>query len=103
MSLQGFDASDCKNFWVGYSYFLPGGGTEHTATPLEKVYVCIDGEITIITDDGEEILRHLDSCYLSPDEARSIANRTNKIATDHDLVGQKRFDLVAGQPILLCR
>ena len=25
--MQGFDASDTENFWVGLSYFLPGGGT----------------------------------------------------------------------------
>ena len=34
--LQGFDASDSKNFWTGLSYFLPGGGTTHTATPWKK-------------------------------------------------------------------
>ena len=45
--LQGHDASDAQNFWVGLSYFLPGGGTTHTATPLEKSYVCVGGEITI--------------------------------------------------------
>lgn len=79
--LQGFDASDCKNFHVGLSYFLPGGGTTHTATPLEKVYVGVEGELTIVTDDGEDVLRPLDSCYLAPSEGRSIINRTNKIAS----------------------
>ena len=79
--LQGFDASDAKNFWVGLSYFLPGGGTTYSATPLEKVYVGIEGELTVVTDDGEEILTPLDTCYLSPNEGRSIINRSNKIAT----------------------
>ncbi len=79
--LQGFDASDSENFWVGLSYFLPGGGTTHTTTPLEKVYVGIEGELTVVTDDDETILRHLDSVYLSPNEGRSIINRTNKIAS----------------------
>ena len=53
--LQGFDASDAENFWTGLSYFLPGGGTTHTATPLEKVYVGIEGNLTIVTDDDETI------------------------------------------------
>ena len=79
--MQGFDASDTANFWVGLSYFLPGGGTTHSATPIEKVYVGIEGELTVITDDGEENLRPMDSCYLTPNEGRSIINRTNKIAT----------------------
>ena len=43
--LQGWDASDSSNFWVGLSHFLPGGNTSHEATPLEKVYVVIRGEI----------------------------------------------------------
>ena len=79
--MQGFDASDTENFWVGLSYFLPGGGTTHSATPIEKVYVGIEGELTVITDDGEVNLRPMDSCYLAPNEGRSIINRTNKIAT----------------------
>ena len=79
--MQGFDASDTENFWVGLSYFLPGGGTTHSATPIEKVYVGIEGELTVITDDGEDNLRPMDSCYLTPNEGRSIINRTNKIAT----------------------
>jgi uncharacterized cupin superfamily protein len=79
--MQGFDASDTENFWVGLSYFLPGGGTTHSATPIEKVYVGIEGELTVITDDGEDNLRPMDSCYLAPNEGRAIINRTNKIAT----------------------
>ena len=79
--LQGFDASESENFWVGLSYFLPGGGTTHTATPLEKVYVGVEGELTIVTDDDENILTPMDSCYLAPNEGRSIINRTNKIAS----------------------
>ena len=63
------------------SYFLPGGGTTHTQTPLEKVYVGVEGELTIVTDDDENVLTPMDSCYLAPNEARSIINRTNTIAS----------------------
>jgi quercetin dioxygenase-like cupin family protein len=77
LRLQGFDASDAQNFSVGLSHFLPGGGVEMDATPLEKVYVCTEGEITIVTDEGEATLRRYDSIYLAPNEARSIENRTN--------------------------
>lgn len=77
MRLQGFDATDAKNFWVGLTHFLPGGGAEMDATPLEKVYVVVAGEVTVITDSGEQTLGPLDSCYLAPNEARAVENRTN--------------------------
>src|SRR5689334_17697136 len=53
LRLQGFDASDAAGFWVGLSHFLPGGGAQRDATPLEKVYVIVDGEVVVATDAGE--------------------------------------------------
>jgi uncharacterized cupin superfamily protein len=80
LRLQGWDASPTECFWVGLSQFLPGGGADSDATPLEKVYVVIDGEVTILTDDGETCLETLDSCHLAAGERRSIENRTNRTA-----------------------
>jgi uncharacterized cupin superfamily protein len=80
LRLQGFDASGAEAFWVGLTHFLPGGGAERDATPLEKVYVVLDGEVTVVTDDGEATLHPLDSCRLSPGEARSVENRTKRTA-----------------------
>jgi quercetin dioxygenase-like cupin family protein len=77
LRLQGFDASNTESFWVGLSNFLPGGGAEMDATALEKVYVVVDGEVTVTTDDGEATLGKYDSCRLAPGEARSILNKTN--------------------------
>jgi len=51
------------------------------ATPLEKVYVVVDGEVTVTTDDSEVTLKSLDSCHLPPGQARSIVNRTNRPAS----------------------
>lgn len=79
--LQGFDASATENFWVGMSHFLPGGGCDHEATPLEKVYVVTAGEITVITDTDEVTLGVNDSCHIPANEARSVANRTNAVAS----------------------
>lgn len=81
LRLQGFDVSDSQNFSVGLSHFLPGGGVEMDATPLEKVYVCTEGEITIVTEQGEARLQRYDSIYLAPNEARAIENRTNMPAS----------------------
>src|SRR5215470_15461476 len=60
LRLQGAEASDAKSFWVGLSHFLPGGGAERDTTPIEKVYVVIDGEVTVVTDTGEAALGPLD-------------------------------------------
>ena len=81
LRLQGADASPVTHFTVGLSVFLPAGGCEMSTTPLEKVYVVVEGEVTILTDEGEATLGPLDSIYLAPNEARAIENRTNKAAT----------------------
>ena len=62
LRLQGFDASPAESFWVGLSHFLPGGGAEMDATPIEKVYVVVDGEVTVTTETGDTTLGPLDSC-----------------------------------------
>jgi uncharacterized cupin superfamily protein len=80
LRLQGWDVSPTSAFWVGLSQFLPGGGAESDATPLEKVYVVIDGEVTIVTDEGEQRLGPLDSCHLAAGERRCIENRSNRTA-----------------------
>jgi quercetin dioxygenase-like cupin family protein len=81
LRLQGFDASPVDGFSVGLSHFLPGGGVERDATPIEKVYVVTEGEVTIVTDEGEATLGPYDSIYLAPNEARAIENRTNRPAS----------------------
>lgn len=81
LRLQGFEASPAANFWVGLSHFLPGGGAEASSSPLERVYVVTEGEVTIVTDDGETTLKAMDSIHLAPGEKRSIINRTNSPAS----------------------
>lgn len=50
-------------------------------SPFEKVYVVIEGELTIITEDGETVLGPLDSCHIAAGEARAVENRTNRVAS----------------------
>lgn len=78
--LQGQEATQTQNFWVGLSQFLPGGGAEKGSSPTEKVYVVLEGEVTIVTSEGETVLGKLDSCLIAPNEERSVENRTNDIA-----------------------
>jgi quercetin dioxygenase-like cupin family protein len=77
LRLQGFDASDAAAFWVGLSTFLPGGGAEHSAGAIERVYVVTAGQLTVTTDEGATVLGPYDSCWLAPGEARAILNHTN--------------------------
>ncbi len=74
---QGSDAP----YWVGCSYYLPGARAEWDASPLHKIYIVLDGEITVATEDGEVTLYAMDSVYLAPDERREVRNDTHRVAT----------------------
>jgi len=82
LRLQGFDMSASQFAWLGLSHFLPGGGASMDASPLEKLYVVLEGEVTIELGDGTtHVLLRLDSCYISGNEARAIRNDSNQVAT----------------------
>ncbi len=79
LRLQGFEDGGPTNQWVGFSQFLPGGGAGPDATPFEKVYVVIEGEMTITIDGKETLLTAMDSCTIGAHEVRKIENRSNHI------------------------
>lgn len=81
LRLQGFEDGGPKNQWVGLSQFLPGGGAGPDVTPFEKVYVVLDGELTVIVDSKETVLRRYDSCTIAPGEVRKLENRRNDVCT----------------------
>jgi quercetin dioxygenase-like cupin family protein len=81
LRLQGFEPDGPTNQWVGLSQFLPGGGAGPDSTPFEKVYIVIDGEMTVIVDGRQTVLRKFDSCTIAPHEVRLIENRTNHTCT----------------------
>lgn len=83
MRIQGKDETGIQKFWIGVSYFLPGGGAEwaYEDNPNEKVYLVLDGEITVRNKTEEVTLGPMDSLYLGPNEGREIKNKTNKVAT----------------------
>ncbi|HWI85251.1 MAG TPA: cupin domain-containing protein [Sphingomonas sp.] len=82
LRLQGFDASGADFAWTGLSYFLPGGGAEMDAGPLGKIYVVLEGEITVELGSGEtQHLGKLDSCFIPGGEARAVRNEGNTVAT----------------------
>lgn len=81
LRLQGFEPGGPTNQWVGISQFLPGGGAGPDATPFEKIYVVLEGEMTVIVGGAEVTLRKYDSCTIAPGEVRRIENRSNHCCT----------------------
>ncbi|MDK1387737.1 cupin domain-containing protein [Sinorhizobium sp. 8-89] len=81
LRLQGKEATDTDTIWVGLSHLLPGARTSLKDAPVEKIYVCVAGEVTIETQDETVTLGYLDSCRLAPGEARALSNRTNAPAS----------------------
>lgn len=82
LRLQGLEASPAQFAWVGLSHFLPAGGTEMDAGPLDKIYVVVDGEITVEVEDGQSAVLHpLDSCFIPGGQARAVRNDTNRVAS----------------------
>ena len=77
LRLQGFEEGGPENQWIGFSQFLPGGGAGPDSTPFEKVYVVLEGEMTVIVDGQETVLGQYDSCTIAPNEVRTIENRRN--------------------------
>jgi quercetin dioxygenase-like cupin family protein len=68
-------------FVVGLSHFLPGGGAGPDASPTEKVYTILSGELTVIVGGKETVLKEIDSCFIAADEQREIINRGNDVVT----------------------
>ena len=81
LRLQGFEAGGPTHQWVGLSHFLPGGGAGPDSTPIEKVYVILSGQMTVIVNGQETVLGRLDSCTVPAGEVREIVNRGNEICT----------------------
>lgn len=81
LRLQGLDVSPISSFWVGMSHFLPGGGADWDASNADKVYVVLEGHITIETDGDRVTLAAGDSVHIGAGERRLVVNETNKTAS----------------------
>jgi hypothetical protein len=79
--LQGREAGPSDTLWLGVSEIAPGGGTTLDASPIEKMYVVLDGEVVISNGSEEAVLRRWDSCRIAPNEGRALKNNTTRSAT----------------------
>lgn len=82
LRLQGHEAGPSQALWIGLSQILPGGHTGLDASSLEKHYVVIEGELTLISElsgqTTQAVLGPNDSVCFEPGEKRQLLNRTNK-------------------------
>jgi mannose-6-phosphate isomerase-like protein (cupin superfamily) len=82
LKLHGKEETGSTKYWMGLSHFLPQGGAEFGATPTEKVYFVLEGEVTVIDGNNQKtVLKAWDSIYIGANEGRSIINETNRPAS----------------------
>lgn len=82
LRLQHKETTGTKNFWVGLSHFLPGGGAEMAASDFEKVYFILSGTLTVTTPEGKVLtLEPMDSLYIPAGQKRYLINKTNSPAS----------------------
>src|SRR5579884_2936485 len=77
----GAEMGGSQTLVFGISHFLPGGGAGPDASPPEKIYYVLAGELTVLAGGKETIARAGDSVYIGPNESREIINRSNEVCT----------------------
>ena len=80
LRLQGKEAGPSTQMWMGMSQILPGGHTTLDGSPIEKLYLVLEGRLTVVSElDGrqeEQELGPYDSCRFAPGEKRQLLNRS---------------------------
>lgn len=79
--LQGRDAGPADTVWLGVSTIAPGGGTTLDASGVEKIYVVLDGAVTVSNGQDKISLQRWDSCRIAPGEGRQLGNDTDQPAS----------------------
>ena len=72
LRLQGREAGPAEQLWLGMSIIAPGGHTALEASPMEKHYVVLEGELTLV---GEIDGRPQDQALSAPDSTRAALRR----------------------------
>jgi quercetin dioxygenase-like cupin family protein len=84
LRLQGHEAGPSTALWLGVSQLLPGGYTTLDGSPVEKHYVVLEGELTLVSElngvQTEAVLQRHDSACFAPGEKRQLVNRSNRPA-----------------------
>jgi uncharacterized cupin superfamily protein len=84
LRLQGKEASPAQALWLGMSILAPGGHTSLSGSPVEKHYVVLEGELTLVSElngvTTEAVLKPHDSALYLPGEKRQLINRSQQPA-----------------------
>ncbi len=83
LRLQGKEAGPSSQMWMGMSQILPGGHTSLDGSPIEKLYLVLEGQLTLVGQvEGEPAVEQqlgpYDSCRFAPGEKRQLVNKTNR-------------------------
>jgi hypothetical protein len=82
LRLQGREAGPAEQLWMGMSIIAPGGHTTLEPSPMEKHYIVLQGELTMLSQTGdgpvqEVVLKTWDTARFAPGESRQLKNLTN--------------------------
>ncbi len=76
--IQGGEASSADFVVVNHSTFPPGTRVRMSVAPIGKIYLVLDGAITLEQADGRrDVLARGDSVFVPADEARSLVNESD--------------------------
>ncbi|MBU3099500.1 MULTISPECIES: cupin domain-containing protein [Clostridium] len=83
LKLQGKAETGATKFWMGLTHFLPAGGSEYDYedSPTEKVYMILEGQLTVTSKTETFVLNKWDTLFIPPFEGRKITNNTNMPVT----------------------
>ena len=81
LRIYGAEMGGSQALIFGISHFQPGGGAGPDASPPEKIYHVLDGELTVIAGGKESVARKGDTVFIAPNENREIVNRGSGVCT----------------------
>lgn len=81
LRMLGKEACPSGFAWMGLSIIEPGGCIQPSASPYEKLYLVVEGELEFSGGGAPTALGRWDACRFAPGEERMIANRSGRQAT----------------------